>query len=51
MKIRWFPITAALAAADQAAKCYAENKLAKEKERAITDKVVFYGTFKTKESV
>ena len=50
MKIRWFPITAALAAADQAAKCYAENKLAKGEERAITDKVV-YGTFKTKESV
>ena len=49
MKIRWFPITAALAAADQAAKCYAENKLAKGEERAITDKV--YGTFKTKESV
>ena len=40
MKIRWFPITAALAAADQAAKCYAENKLAKGEERAITDKVV-----------
>ena len=40
MKIRWFPITAALAAADQAAKCYAENKLAKVEERAITDKVV-----------
>lgn len=37
---RWFPITAALAAADQAAKCYAENKLAKGEERAITDKVV-----------
>ena len=35
MKIRWFPITAALAAADQAAKCYAENKLAKGEERAI----------------
>ena len=31
---------AALAAADQAAKCYAENKLAKGEERAITDKVV-----------
>ena len=32
MKIRWFPITAA--------KCYAENKLAKGEERPITDKVV-----------
>jgi signal peptidase II len=35
MKIRWFPITAALAAADQAAKCYAENKLAKGEERNL----------------
>lgn len=50
MKIRWFPITAALAAADQAAKCYAENKLAKEKNVRLQTRL-FYGTFKTKESV
>lgn len=40
MKIRWFPITAALAVGDQAVKCYAENKLAKGEERPISDKVV-----------
>lgn len=40
MKIRWFPITAALAAGDQAVKCYAENKLAKGEERPISEKIV-----------
>ncbi|WP_178007665.1 signal peptidase II [Mediterraneibacter sp.] len=40
MKIKWFPITAALAVGDQAVKCYAENKLVKGEERPITEKVV-----------